>query len=149
MLVIVRPPHSQDRVIRLNFLICWVRFRWRISLINDLRVIMDRRMCFTEHIDVIKALAMLGFIRRVSEEFRDPYTLKDHRSLVRKKLLYASCVWAAFYDVHVNRVERVQRQFISVNSAADKSVIRAQLFYTVTLILDGSGLVIRMTFRRL
>jgi hypothetical protein len=79
MLVIVRPPHSQDRVIRLNFLICWVRFRWRISLINDLRVIMDRRMCFTEHIDVSKALAMLGFIRRVSGEFRDPYTLKLSR----------------------------------------------------------------------
>jgi hypothetical protein len=36
---------------------------------------MDQRMCFTEHIDVmvVKALAMLGFIGRVSGEFREFY----------------------------------------------------------------------------
>jgi hypothetical protein len=56
---------------------------------------------------------MLGFIRRVSGEFKDPYTLKAlYMSLVRLKLEYASCVWAPFYDVHFDRVERVQRKFI-------------------------------------
>jgi hypothetical protein len=65
-----------------------------VNSINDLRVIMDQRMCFTEHIDVmvVKALAMLGFIGRVFGEFRDPYTL--NMSLVRPKLEYASCIWA-------------------------------------------------------
>jgi hypothetical protein len=51
----------------------------RVNSINDLRVIMDQKMCFTEHIDVKvgKALAMLRrFMRRVSGEFRDPYILK-------------------------------------------------------------------------
>jgi hypothetical protein len=33
-------------------------------------------------------------------------------SLVRPKLEYTSCVWLPFYDVHVNRIERVQRKFI-------------------------------------
>jgi hypothetical protein len=32
--------------------------------------------------------------------------------LVRPKLEYASCVWNPFYDVCVDRVERVQMQFI-------------------------------------
>jgi hypothetical protein len=55
----------------------------------DLRVIIDERINFLEHIDVMvgKAFAMLGFIRRLSFEFRDPYTLKCLcTSLVRTKL---------------------------------------------------------------
>jgi hypothetical protein len=49
----------------------------RVSSINDLEVIMDEKMTFSEHVDVVvaKAFAMLGFIRRLSLEFRDPYTL--------------------------------------------------------------------------
>jgi hypothetical protein len=45
---------------------------------------------FLEHVDVMvgKAFAMLGFIRRLSFEFRDPYTLKSlYTSLVRPKLI--------------------------------------------------------------
>jgi hypothetical protein len=55
-----------------------------------------------ELIDVMVALAMLGFIRRVSGKYRDSYTLKAlYMSLVLPKLEYASCVWATFYyDVH-------------------------------------------------
>jgi hypothetical protein len=56
---------------------------------------------------------MLGFIRRLSFEFRDPYNLNSlYTSLVRPKLKNASCVWRPFYDVHVDKVERVQRRFI-------------------------------------
>jgi hypothetical protein len=61
----------------------------RMSSINDLGVIMDEKMTFSEHVDVMvaKALAMLGFIRRLLLEFRDPYTLKFlYTSLVRSKL---------------------------------------------------------------
>jgi hypothetical protein len=49
----------------------------RVNSINDLGVIMDEKMNFSEHIDVMvgKAFAMLGFITRLSFEFRDPYIL--------------------------------------------------------------------------
>jgi hypothetical protein len=46
-----------------------------------------------------KALAMLGFVRKLSGELWALYV-----SLVRPKLGYASCVWWPFYDVHVNRI---------------------------------------------
>jgi hypothetical protein len=72
----------------------------RVSSINDVGVIMDEKMDFSEHVDVMvgKAFAMLGFIRRLSLEFRDPYTLKSlYTSLVRPKLEYASSVWSPFY----------------------------------------------------
>jgi hypothetical protein len=67
----------------------------RVSSINDLGVIMNRKMTFSEQVDVMvaKAFAMLGFIRRLSLEFRDPYSLKSlNTSLVHPKLEYASCV---------------------------------------------------------
>jgi hypothetical protein len=46
--------------------------------IKDLEVIMDSKVSFTGHIDVTvgRALAMLGFVKRLSCEFKDPYTLK-------------------------------------------------------------------------
>jgi hypothetical protein len=51
----------------------------RVSSIYDLGVIMDEKMNFSEHVDVMvgKVFAMLSFIRRLSFEFRDPYTLKS------------------------------------------------------------------------
>jgi hypothetical protein len=52
---------------------------------------------------------MVGFIRKLSFEFRDPYTLKSlYTSLVRPKLEYASCVCSLLYDVLVDKVELVQ-----------------------------------------
>jgi hypothetical protein len=84
--------------------------------INDLQVIIDKKMNYLEHLDVIvgKVFAMLGFIRRLSFEFRDPYTLKGlYTSLFLLKLEYASCVlWSPFYDVRVDKDERVQIRFI-------------------------------------
>jgi hypothetical protein len=34
-------------------------------------------------------------------------------SYVRPKLEYASCVWWPFYDVYINRIARVQREFVA------------------------------------
>jgi hypothetical protein len=78
-----------------------------VGSINDLGVIMDEKMTLSEHVNA-KAFAMLGFIRRLSLEFRDPCTVKSlYTSLVRPKPEYASSVWSPFYNVHVDRVERV------------------------------------------
>jgi hypothetical protein len=43
----------------------------RVDPNKDLRVIMDSRISFTEHIE---ALLMLRFVKRLSSEFRDPST---------------------------------------------------------------------------
>jgi hypothetical protein len=45
----------------------------RVSSINNLGVIMDAKMTFSEHVNdmVAKAFVMLGFIRILSLEFRD------------------------------------------------------------------------------
>jgi hypothetical protein len=72
-------------------------------------------MSFTMHIDVTigKALEMLGFVKRLSGEFRDPYTLQAiYVSLERLKLQNVSCVCMPFYDVHINRIQPVQKKFV-------------------------------------
>jgi hypothetical protein len=74
---------------------------------------LDEKMSFSEHVEVMvgKAFVMLGFIKRLSFELREPYTLKSlYTPLVRLKLEYVSCVWSPFYDLHVDKVESVQRQ---------------------------------------
>jgi hypothetical protein len=87
----------------------------RVDSIADLGVIFDSKMTFRSHIDatIAKGSAMLGFIKRLSTEFRDPYTLKAlYVSLVRSRLEYACCVWQPFYAVHIDRIERIQEKFV-------------------------------------
>jgi hypothetical protein len=62
----------------------------RVDSINDLGVMMDSKMSFTGHIDVTvgKALAMLGFVRRLSCEFRDPKSVLSHEA--KKNILGGS-----------------------------------------------------------
>jgi hypothetical protein len=56
---------------------------------------------------------MVGFVKRLSCKFRDPYTLQAlYVSLVRPKLEYAICVWRPFYGAHIDRIERVQKKFV-------------------------------------
>jgi hypothetical protein len=49
----------------------------RVDEIKHLRVIMDGKMSFLPHIEAIisKSSKMLGFIKRISRDFRDPYIL--------------------------------------------------------------------------
>jgi hypothetical protein len=56
---------------------------------------------------------MFGFIKRLSREFRDSYTLKVlYVTYVRSKLEYANCVWQPFNVTHIKRIERIQEKFI-------------------------------------
>jgi hypothetical protein len=57
----------------------------------------DSKVSFTGHIDVTvgRDLAMLGFVKRLSCEFRDPYILNTlYVSFVRLKLV-AAFLWCA------------------------------------------------------
>jgi hypothetical protein len=72
----------------------------RVSSINDMGVDMNEKM---EHKDVTvgKAFAMLGFIRRLSFEFRDPNTLMSfYTSLICPKLEYVVWVERIFTIFH-------------------------------------------------
>jgi hypothetical protein len=82
---------------------------------NDLGVIFDTKISFIAHIDYItaKAFSMLGFVMRAGEELSDPYALKTvYCSLVRSILEYCCTVWNPYYDVHINRIESIQRKFV-------------------------------------
>jgi len=77
-----------------------------ITRVDDLGVPLDRKLKFSDHISTIvnKARGVLGFTKRWSEEFDDPYmTLTLFISLVRLILEYGSPVWSPQYVVHSDR----------------------------------------------
>lgn len=87
----------------------------RVSLIRDLGVLCDRELDFRPHIDSIlcKANSALGFVKRWSKEFSNPYVTKSlFVTFVRPLLEYASQVWSPYHKVHIMRIEAVQRRFI-------------------------------------
>jgi hypothetical protein len=72
-------------------------------------------MTFLNHIESIfsKSAGMLGFIKRISKEFNDCYTLKKRFvSLLRPNLKYASGVWPPHQACHSERIERIKQNFV-------------------------------------
>jgi len=58
-------------------------------------------------------MSFIGFIKRRYKEFNDPHTTNLlFTSLVRPKLEYCSSVWSPQYQVHIDRIESVQKQFL-------------------------------------
>ena len=87
----------------------------RITAVDDLGILLDHKLKFSDHIFkmVNKAMSVLGFIKRWSKEFDDPYITKTlYISLVRPILEYGSCVWCPQYTVHQSRIESVQKNFL-------------------------------------
>ena len=87
----------------------------RCTKMRDLGVILDSKLTFVNHYNTIinKANSMLGFIKRFSYHFKDPYTIKTlFVSYVRSILEYCSIVWSPYQEVHINRIESVQKQFL-------------------------------------
>lgn len=81
----------------------------------DLGVMFDSSMSFVSHIDYIvpKAYKMLAFLKRNCSDFSDPNTLRIiYTAFVRSKLEYASVVWSPHCNIHISRIEKVQRTFI-------------------------------------
>lgn len=87
----------------------------KVNSITDLGILLDRRLDFREHIalTVNKANGVLGFMKRWSKEFSDPYVTKNlYTSLVRPILEYGSIIWDPYYSTHINSIESVQKQFL-------------------------------------
>lgn len=91
----------------------------RPKTFTDLGVTFDPELTFIPHIDNIvhSAFKMYGFVVRTSREFKDVSTLKTlYFAFVRSKLEYASTVWNPNYQVHIDRLESVQRRFLKLLS---------------------------------
>lgn len=87
----------------------------RVNTIRDLGVIFDSKLLFDAHIDNIvkKASKALGFVLRVSSDFKSIKTIKIlYCSFVRSHLEYASQVWNPNYNVYINRIESIQKRFL-------------------------------------
>lgn len=87
----------------------------KIDFVKDLGVICDSQLNFGLHIDhmVNKANSVMGFIKRWSKEFSDPYITKVlYLSFVRPIVEYACQVWSPYKGIHINRIESVQKKFL-------------------------------------
>lgn len=87
----------------------------RTNVMKDLGVLLDSELNFREHYSYIlaKANRNLGFIFRISNEFRDPYCLRSlYYSLVRSILESSAIVWCPYHNVWIERIEKVQSKFI-------------------------------------
>ena len=87
----------------------------RVKEVRDLGVILDEKLNFNSHIAriVSKAYSMLGFVKRICYDFRDPMALTSiYNAHVRSHMEYASVIWNPIYGVHSDKIESVQKQFI-------------------------------------
>lgn len=86
-----------------------------VSCMKDLGVYVDSKLTFNAHIDYIanRANKLLGYIRRTTVPFSNPRCLVIlYTALVRSIIEYCSVIWAPFYQIHSNRLERIQKKFI-------------------------------------
>jgi len=87
----------------------------RITRVDDLCVLLDHKLKFSDHISSIvnKARGVLDFIKWWFKEFDAPYLTKTlFISLVRPILEYGSPVWSPQYAVYSDRIKSVQKKFL-------------------------------------
>lgn len=84
--------------------------------VKDLGIVLDSKLSFELHVDnvVRRAMKCLGFILRISKEFRQRSSVIIlFKTLVRPILEYATLIWNPLYDKYIQRIERVQKKFIN------------------------------------
>lgn len=88
----------------------------RVHEVRDLGVIFDTKVDFSCHIDLIisKAYSMMGFIMRICVDFHNPTALKClFYAHIRSILEYCSVVWHPNHAVYIDKIESVQKKFLS------------------------------------
>lgn len=86
----------------------------REMVMRDLGVYIDSKLSFTHHLQYVisKANSQLGFLKRNSTDFKDPYTVRIlYFAFVRSQLEYCDIIWDPSYNTCKFRIERVQRRF--------------------------------------
>lgn len=90
---------------------------WELSRVNhhkDPGVTMNSKLTIIPHIDkqTAKAKSMLALIKHFSNGLFTQDTMKTlYMSLVRSHLDYASFTYNPAYNVHINKLESVQKQY--------------------------------------
>jgi hypothetical protein len=87
----------------------------RKLVIRDLGVYFDAELSFRPHYEHIaeKSSRMLGFIYRVTRGFKKVTTyLTLYYALVRSLLEYNTPIWSPFYNIHIDRIEQIQKRFL-------------------------------------
>ena len=87
----------------------------RVSEIKDLGVFLDTKLTFNAHVDriIAKCRSTLGLVNRFAKDFGDPAIHKTlYCALVRFNLDYASPIWFPYHEVHVQRIQLIQKRFL-------------------------------------
>lgn len=87
----------------------------RLTEVRDLGVLFDTQIDFTRHIEYIiaKSYSMLGFLKRICVDFKCLKLLKSlYCAHVRSHLEYASVLWSPTYNIHISRIESIQKKFL-------------------------------------
>lgn len=90
-------------------------FLARVFEVRDLGIVLDEKLSFNKHISysIARSYSMLGFVMRICVEFRDPQVLKSlYFAYVRSILEYGAVVWWSNYQVHIDRIESIQKRFV-------------------------------------
>lgn len=85
----------------------------RVTSIRDLGIIFHSQVKFDAHIDEIvrRAMKMCGFIKRQTCDFSDILSIVTlYQALVRPILEFGSLIWNPYYNIYIDRIERVQRK---------------------------------------
>lgn len=86
-----------------------------VNDVSILGVLFDKKLEFTQHINMTcnKANSILGWIKRESRQFSDPYVIKQlFTTFVRPIIEYACQVWTPYYSCHKIRIEQIQKRFL-------------------------------------
>lgn len=102
-----------------------------VTSIRDLGVILDSSLSFRLHLDNIikKASKLSGFINRQLKIFKQPsVSILLFNTFVRSILEYCSVVWSPCYQVHINRLECVQKRFLYHVSYTDNKCLELKSY---------------------
>ncbi|XP_053691953.1 uncharacterized protein LOC128740439 [Sabethes cyaneus] len=106
--------HRKSNPVTFNYTMCG-QIVARVDTVRNLGVTLDTSLTFRPHYNeiVAKANRQLGFICKITEEFRDPICLRSlYCALVRSILESNSVVWCPFNANWIAKIETEQRRFV-------------------------------------
>ncbi|PNF19791.1 hypothetical protein B7P43_G14658 [Cryptotermes secundus] len=92
-------------------------FILRTDSIKDLGVLIDSKLHFHQHVDILfsQTMKLLGLIRTITFSFSTlDSLLMLYTALIRSKLEYASVVWNSITNTDSSKLERIQRKFAAL-----------------------------------